>query len=93
MYTFGRFEEAIPLFESVIKKRPDLADMTHTMSLIYEEMNDIDRAFTFCFLSAVEIRTDSDRWRKCAELAIRINHLNPAIYCLNRAFKALNVDT
>ena len=35
MYTFGRFDEAIPLFEQVIKEMPEFADVTHTMSLIY----------------------------------------------------------
>ncbi len=69
LYTFGRFDEAIPLFESVIKEMPDLADVTHTMSLIYEEKNDKARAFTYAFLSAIETRTDSEKWQHCAKLA------------------------
>ena len=72
MYTFGRFDEAIPIFESVIKEMPDLADVTHTMSLIYEEKRDFDKAFTFCFLSAIETRTDSDKWHQCAKLALAL---------------------
>lgn len=68
---------------------PDLADITHTMSLIYEEKGNLDKAFTFCFLSAIETRTDSDKWQQCARLALGVN-LSHAIYCFNRAIKALD---
>ena len=37
LYSFGRFDEAIQLFESVLKEMPDLADVTYIMSLIYSE--------------------------------------------------------
>ena len=90
LYTFGRFDEAIPIFESVIKEMPDLADVTHTMSLIYEEKGDLEKAFTFCFLSAIETRTDSDKWQQCARLALGIQNHSHAIYCFNRAIKALD---
>lgn len=90
LYTFGRFDEAIPIFESVIKEMPDLADVTHTMSLIYEEKGDLDKAFTFCFLSAIETRTDSEKWQQCARLALGIQNSSHAIYCFNRAIKSLD---
>jgi hypothetical protein len=41
---------------------PDLADVTHTMSLIYIETGDFAKAFTFAFLSAIETRVDSGKW-------------------------------
>ena len=72
---------------------PDLADVTHTMSLIYEEKRDYDKAFTFCFLSAIETRTDSDRWQQCARLALTLKNHSHAIYCFNRAIKALDFTT
>lgn len=90
LYTFGRFAEAIPLFEQVIKEMPDLADVTHTMSLIYIEMGDFAKAFTFAFLSAIETRVDSGKWQHCARLALRQKHDHHAIYCYNRAVKALD---
>ena len=62
MYAFGRFDEAIPLFEQVIKEMPELADITHTMSLIYKEKGDLEKSFMFAFLSAFETRTDSEKW-------------------------------
>ena len=40
LYAFGKLDEAIELFEDVIKQRPDLPDVTHTMSLIYHEKGD-----------------------------------------------------
>lgn len=63
MFSFGRFTEAIPLFEQVIREMPDLADVTHTLSLIYIELGDKARAFTYAFLSAIETRTDTEKWQ------------------------------
>ncbi len=63
LYTFGKFDEAIPLFEEVLKEMPELAEVTHTMSLIYEEKGDLTKAFTFAFLSAIETRTDTEKWK------------------------------
>lgn len=69
---------------------PDLPDVTHTMSLIYQEKKDYEKAFTFCFLSAIETRTDSERWEQCASLALILNKHSHAIYCYNRAIKVLD---
>jgi thioredoxin-like negative regulator of GroEL len=63
LYTFGKFDEAIPIFEEVLKEMPELAEVTHTMSLIYEEKGDLAKAFTFAFLSAIETRTDTEKWK------------------------------
>ena len=62
LYAFGRHDEAIPLFEQVIREMPELADITHTMSLIYQEKGDLEKSFMFAFLSASETRTDSEKW-------------------------------
>ena len=71
---------------------PELAEVTHTMSLIYEEKGDLTKAFTFAFLSAIETRTDTEKWKQCAELATKVGHFNQAIYCYNRAVKSLNPE-
>ena len=63
LYAFGKLQEAIVLFEEVIKERPDLPDVTHTMSLIYQEKGDLERSFKFAFLSAWDTRTDSEKWQ------------------------------
>ena len=69
---------------------PDLADVTHTMSLIYQEKNDKARAFTYAFLSAIETRTDSEKLQYCAKIALELNRDSHAIYLYNRAIKALD---
>jgi hypothetical protein len=71
---------------------PELAEVTHTMSLIYEEKGDFQKAFTFGFLSAIETRTDTEKWKQCAILAVKLGHLNQAIYCYNRSVKTLNPE-
>ena len=93
LYAFQRFDEAIPLFEEVIKAMPELADITHTMSLIYREKGDLKKAFMFALLSAVETRTDHEKWLECAELSQKLDNFGEAIYCLNRAAKSLSEET
>lgn len=90
LYTFGKFDEAIPLFEQVITEMPELAEVTHTMSLIYEEKGDLTKAFTYAFLSAYDARKDTGKWKQCALLCCRLGNLNQAIYCYNRAWKSLD---
>ena len=93
LYAFGRYDEAIPLFEQVIKEMPEEADTTHTMSLIYQEKGDLEKAFMFALISAYETRTDSEKWLQCADLSIKLENHKNAIYCYNRAAKALNEKT
>jgi len=71
---------------------PELADVTHTMALIYEEKGDLERSFTYGFLSALESRTDFEKWHQCANLATKLARRETAIYCFNRAVKALNKE-
>ena len=71
---------------------PELADITHTMSLIYQEKGDFEKSFKFALLSASETRTDSEKWLQCADLSIKLDNYKNAIYCYNRAAKALNED-
>ena len=47
----------------------------------------------FAFLSANETRTDSEKWLQCADLSIKLDNYKNAIYCYNRAAKALNGET
>ena len=71
---------------------PD-ADVTHTMSLIYQEKGDLERGFLFAFLSAKDTRTDHEKWQQCAHIAIKLEKYNCAIYCFNRAWKLLSKET
>jgi tetratricopeptide (TPR) repeat protein len=93
LYSFGRFDEAIQLFESVLKEMPDLADVTYIMSLIYSEKKDYEKAFMYAWMSAIETRTDSSKWQNCARIATLMGRYSHAIYLLNRAVKALDSKT
>jgi cytochrome c-type biogenesis protein CcmH/NrfG len=72
---------------------PELADVTHTMSLIYEEKQDHKKAFTYALLSAIETRTDTEKWQQCARIALSLGRYSHAIYSYNRAIKALEPKT
>ena len=63
------------------------------MSLIYQEKGELKKSFMFAFLSASETRTDSGKWLPCADLSIKLDEYKNAIYCYNRAAKALDEET
>ena len=71
LYTFGKFDEAIPLFEHILKQMPSLADVTHTMSLIYTELRDYEKAYTYAQMSALSAQKDTEKWQHCAQIAMR----------------------
>lgn len=73
-YAFKQFDEAISIFEEVIRRMPDLPEITQTMSLIYAEKEDYERSFQFAFISAFETRNDSEKWKSCAHLALKLKN-------------------
>ena len=90
MFTFGRFEEAIPLFEKVLKEMPALADVTHQLAMCHLELGNLEKALIYAKISATESRTDSDKWQQCADIALRLNQVVLAKKLLNRAVGSLN---
>ena len=50
---------------------PSLADVTHTMSLIYTELSDYEKAYTYAQMSALSAQKDTEKWQHCAQIAMR----------------------
>ena len=79
------------MLENVIKKMPQLADVTQTLSNIYQEKGDLNRSLMFAHLSALEAKKDSHKWHLCSQIALKIEgKTDKAIYYYNRAVKALH---
>ena len=93
LYAFGKLDEAIQIFEEILRTNPELDDITQTMSDIYMEKGDIEKSFMFAKLSAVQTRTDASKWLSCAELSKQLSSYKEAIYCYNRAAKSYNEET
>lgn len=64
------------MFEEVITKMPDHAESYSTIASIYgkskklltllEDLRDYEKSLSFGVMAAYLIRTDVERWKKCA---------------------------
>ena len=72
LFAFNKLDEAIKLFEEVYKRMPDLPDVTHTLSMIYNTKGDLEKSFLYALVSANDTRTDSDKWKQCAEISLEL---------------------
>lgn len=55
--------------------------------MIIEEMGEYEKSLNFGVMAAFLLKTDVERWQKCASVAKFLRKLPIAIYCLNRAIK------
>ena len=72
---------------------PDLPDVTHSLSMIYNKKGELEKSLLYALVSAKDTRTDSDKWQQCAQISLEIQNYDIAKYCYNRAWKLLNKDT
>ncbi|CDW76383.1 general transcription factor 3c polypeptide 3 [Stylonychia lemnae] len=93
LYAFNKFKEAIEILEEIITKMPDHAESYSTISSIYEEMGDYEKSLNFGVMAAFLLKTDVERWQKCANIAKFLRKLPIAIYCMNRAIKQTSQTT
>lgn len=66
---------------------PELSEPWVTLSNIYEEIDDLKNCLKCSGIAAFLIKTDVERWVRCAELAKTLKMHHNALYCLNRAIK------
>jgi hypothetical protein len=66
---------------------PELPEPLITLSLIYEELGDLQKSLKFGLMAAYLLRKDVERWKHCAKLSKQLRWYPNAIYCYNRAIK------
>lgn len=83
----GDHDGAINMCMEVIRLAPTSPEPFQTLSLIYEEKRQFEKAYQYSLISAYLNPSDGDNWIKVAEMAIELKNYSQAIICYNKAIK------
>lgn len=81
------YDQAIQLLQEVIRQASGSFEPYHTLGLIYEEMGQLDKAFSYFLLSAHLSKGDVELWNKLTMLAIRLGLGRETVYCLSKVLQ------
>ena len=83
----GDHAGAIDMCMEVIRLAPTSPEPFQTLSLIYEEQREFEKAYQYSLISAYLNPSDGENWIKVAEMAIELKNYQQAITCYNKAIK------
>ncbi|CAI5480223.1 unnamed protein product [Closterium sp. Yama58-4] len=66
MYAMGRYSEAIPLLEAVIREAPAVPDSYQTLALVYDALGERRKAVNLTMIAAHITPQDTALWRRLA---------------------------
>lgn len=86
-YARGFHDEAINMCMEIIKFEPSAPEPFQTLSMLYEDMGDMEKSFQFSLIGAYLNPSDSDEWNKLAEMALERGKIRDAITYYSHAIK------
>eukprot|EP00698_Gefionella_okellyi_P021832 TRINITY_DN714_c0_g1_i2.p1 TRINITY_DN714_c0_g1~~TRINITY_DN714_c0_g1_i2.p1 ORF type:complete len:766 (+),score=172.16 TRINITY_DN714_c0_g1_i2:34-2298(+) len=86
MYAAQNYERAVELLTEVIRLAPSNSHAYSTLGLIYEGLNDTNKAVQF-YIFAAHLSRDDSLWKRIGQLSLQINDLRQALYCFKRALR------
>lgn len=92
-YALGKFKDAIPLLEEVIRAAPSLPDPYKTLGLCYEQTDNRRKALDFYMITAHMTPKDIALWKRLAALSSEMGFMRQAIYCLTKVIMRDKTDT
>ncbi|KAJ3106947.1 transcription factor TFIIIC subunit tfc4 [Phlyctochytrium planicorne] len=87
-YVNRRFDDAFKMLHEVIQIDFKFAPAWRLLAVIHDEMGDPVKALQANFLAAHLTPKDSELWMRLAMASKAMNHIEDAIYCLNKAIAA-----
>ncbi|XP_064653251.1 general transcription factor 3C polypeptide 3-like isoform X1 [Lineus longissimus] len=87
MFARGKRDEAIKMCMEVIRLAPNAPEPFQTLGMLYEELDDTDKAMQFHLIGAHLAPSDSDQWCKLAEMAIELGKLKDACQYYTKAIR------
>ena len=84
----GDYEEARKTLLKIIHVCPRAPDAYKMLGTIHEDMGDVENAVLFFMVAAHLRASDVALWKRIASLALDLNQLDQAVYCLSKALKA-----
>ncbi|XP_067129558.1 general transcription factor 3C polypeptide 3 [Centruroides vittatus] len=86
-YARGFHDDAIKMCMEIIKFEPSAPEPFQTLSMLYEDMGDMEKSFQFSLIGAYLNPSDSDEWNKLAEMALEQGKIKDAITYYSHAIK------
>jgi len=84
----GRYQHAVQLLQHVIIEAPRVAAPYHTLSVLFENMGEYQKALDAALIAAHLTPRDVTIWKQLAVKSQEMNNVDLAIYCLSKAVKA-----
>jgi len=87
-----KYEEAIPVFEEIVRIEPMCRMAWNNLGAIYQDMGDFERSSQFRIIGAHLTAKSSDIWKELASESRQHGLLSQAIYCYSEAIKVSKND-
>jgi len=87
-YARGDKETAIRMCMEVIKQEPSAPEPYQTLSTLYEENGDQEKALQFAMLAAHLAPQDSEEWARLADMSLELDDMRQAVTCFRKAIDA-----
>ncbi|WAQ83693.1 hypothetical protein PtA15_4A141 [Puccinia triticina] len=87
-----KYEEAIPVFEEIVRIEPMCRMAWNNLGAIYQDMGDFERSSQFRIIGAHLTPKSADIWKELASESRQHGLLSQAIYCYSEAIKASKND-
>ncbi|XP_065848859.1 uncharacterized protein [Euphorbia lathyris] len=88
LYAHGRYEEAIPVLNEVVRLAPHVPDSYHTLGLIHIELGNTEKAMGFYTIAARLMPKDSPLWKTLFAWYNERGDAARARMCLSKAIRA-----
>uniref|UniRef100_A0A672YUC1 General transcription factor IIIC, polypeptide 3 n=1 Tax=Sphaeramia orbicularis TaxID=375764 RepID=A0A672YUC1_9TELE len=86
-YARGETEDAILMCMEIIRQAPLAYEPFSTLTMIYEDNNDMEKALQFGLIAAHLNPSDCDEWIRLAEMSLEQDNIRQAIVCYTKAIK------
>ncbi|CAH7690768.1 hypothetical protein PPACK8108_LOCUS26201 [Phakopsora pachyrhizi] len=83
-----KYDEAIPLFEEVVRIEPLCKMAWNNLGVIYQDLGDFEKSCQFRIIGAHLTSKSSETWKELAAESRQHGLLSQAIYCFSEAIKS-----
>ncbi|KAA1072825.1 transcription factor TFIIIC subunit tfc4 [Puccinia graminis f. sp. tritici] len=87
-----KYDEAIPVFEEIVRIEPMCRMAWNNLGAIYQDMGDFERSSQFRIIGAHLTPKSADIWKELASESRQHGLLSQAIYCYSEAIKGTKND-
>ncbi|KAJ0062278.1 hypothetical protein NL108_002622, partial [Boleophthalmus pectinirostris] len=86
-YARGEKSDAILMCMEIIRQAPMAYEPFSTLTMIYEDEGDMEKALQFGLIAAHLNPSDCDEWIRLAEMSLEQDNIRQAIVCYSKAIK------